>query len=155
MSKKRTGKPGNPKGQHAKLPERRREALKLRKTGLSYREMAPLLGVSHVQAYKDVMKAIELLNEDCKEEAKEVKQLELGRLDTALKAIWPGVQKGDLKAISMLLRIQERRARYEGLDVAQKQEIDIATPEPIRFVPFDSVIDDKGFSEIESKLENE
>lgn len=139
MNKKRIG---NPKGQHAKLPERRREALELRKTGMSYRDMAPLLGVSHVQAFKDVKTEIDRLNEDNKEEAKEVKKLEIARLDIALKAIWPDVEKGDLKAIGMLLRIQERRARFEGLDVAAKQEIEHTLPEPIRFVSFDETVKD-------------
>lgn len=134
MNKKRIGKPGNPKGQHAKLPERRREALELRKTGLSYREIGPMLGISHVQVFKDVKTEIARLNEDNKEAAAEVKKLELDRLDVALAAIWPGVEKGDLKAIGMLLRIQERRSRFEGLDIAAKQEIEHTAPEPISFV---------------------
>lgn len=122
------------KGLEQMTPERRIRALKMRQSGMSYREIGRALNVSHVQAWKDVMSCIDELKEQCKEEAEKVKEIELERLDEALKAIWPSVLKGDLGAIDRLIRIQERRARFEGLDAPSRQEIETNIPEPIEFV---------------------
>jgi len=43
-------------------------------------------------------------------------QLELDRLDAAMKAIWPQVQGGNLLAIDRMDKLQQRRAKMLGLD---------------------------------------
>jgi hypothetical protein len=94
----------------------------MRQSGMSYREIGRALNVSHVQAWNDVMSCIDELKKQCAEEAAKVKAIEIERLDTALKAIWPAVLEGDLGAIDRLIRIQDRRSRYEGLDAPIKTE---------------------------------
>jgi hypothetical protein len=43
-------------------------------------------------------------------------QLELDRLEAALKALWPGVQDSNLLAIDRFLKISERKSKILGLD---------------------------------------
>jgi hypothetical protein len=45
------------------------------------------------------------------------------RLDKALNALWPKVEKGDLEAIRTMLKIEERRARMLGIDKPQKLDV--------------------------------
>jgi len=130
------------KGLVEQIPERQIQCLRLRQSGKSYRQIGEIVGVSYVTAYNDVHKALEVVKEKCFEEAKKVKAIEIARLDRALAAIWDEVEAGNLQAIDRLIKIQERRARFEGLDAPTKQEIDVATPEPIRFVPILEDIDE-------------
>lgn len=43
-------------------------------------------------------------------------QLELDRLDRAMKAIWPAICDGNLQAIDRMDKLQQRRAKMLGLD---------------------------------------
>ena len=124
----------NEKGNSEKIPERQLAALRYRQAGMSYRAIGRALGVSHVTAWQDVSAVIKRLNEDNLEEGAKVKAMELSRLDDALRAIYPAVLEGDLPAIDRMVKIMERRARYEGLDAPVKQAIEHSTPEPINFV---------------------
>ena len=126
--------PNNTKGVQSRLPENKVGALQLRQRGLSYREIAATIGVSLTTAYNNVQDCIKELNVIALEEAEIVRDLELARLDAALASIEVKLAKGDLGAINTLLRIQERRARFLGLDMPNKTDITVSTPEPITFV---------------------
>lgn len=114
--------------------ERRIEALKLRTTGMYYSDIADELGVCLATAYNDVMDRMKELNSIALEEAQVVRDLEVARLDKAMLSIKDKLDEGDLAAINTLLRIQERRARFLGLDMPNKSELTIDTPEPITFI---------------------
>jgi hypothetical protein len=58
------------------------------------------------------------------EPADELRTLELERLDAMLAAIWPSVQRGHLASIDRALAIQERRARYLGLDAPARIDVE-------------------------------
>jgi transcriptional regulator len=133
---------GDYKGYTEMIPERQLKALRMRQSGLSYRAIGRALEISHVQAWKDVNAVIEQLQKDNLEEAKKVKAIEIARLDVALEAIWEKVEAGDPIAIDRMIKIMERRSRYEGLDAPTKQEIEVATPEPIKFVPAPERVDE-------------
>ena len=68
----------------AKAAERRDKALALRLRGAGYQEIADELDMSVGGAYKSVMRALEILREKTNEKAKEVRDLELQRLDAML-----------------------------------------------------------------------
>lgn len=108
--------------QQLKAVDRQIQALKLRQAGVSYEEIAKVLGYKGpsgaFQAVKSAMK------KTLQEPAAELRMLELGRLDEALKAIWTKVKKGDLFAIDRYLKISERRSRLLGLDA--RQEINLS-----------------------------
>lgn len=114
-------KPGG-KGEDARAAERRIKALTLYKAGMTTRQIGEQLGVSNVSAWKYIKKSLEELSKEQNDVAEHVRDLELRRLDDMLRAIWPKVIVGDLKAIDRVLSIQDRRARYLGLNAAEKKE---------------------------------
>lgn len=94
--------------------ERRSRALDLRKAGATYDQIAQQLGFANRgNAQRAVQTA---LREITAEPAREVLTLELERLDTMLLGLWSDARRGKLGAVDRVLRIQERRARYQGLD---------------------------------------
>lgn len=113
---------GNHKGYSENIPERQLAALKLRQAGMTYRDIGERLEVSHVTAYNDVQTMLDRVNEETREEATKVRDLEVARLDNALRAIYTRVLQGDLKAIEVMLKIQDRRAKFQGLDAPTKTE---------------------------------
>ena len=105
--------------------EREQRALELRKAGATYQQIADAMGLSTMGAYNAVKRAIGKLNNKITEDAKAVRRLELERLNQAQLAIWPRVQKGDIKAINALLRIMERRAKLLGLDAPAEANVNV------------------------------
>jgi len=103
--------------------ERRQKALELRKNGYDYRTIAKALNTTVKTAYLDVQKCLEEIRANTHETAEDVLELELKRLDIAQAALMPRVREGDPRAIDTLMRVQERRAKYLGLDAANKVEI--------------------------------
>lgn len=133
-------------GQYAKsadTAERDAEACRLRLRGLGFGEIAKQLGYSdQAHAYQGYRRAMDAI---IREPAEQVREAELLRLD----ALWThalaiaerfhvavsngrvvytgnGPVKDDmpaLQAIDRLLKIQDRRARYLGLDAPTKTEV--------------------------------
>jgi len=109
--------------EETQIVERRAQALSLRREGLTYRQIGKRLGVSVEVAYADVQAELSALRTLTTEDAEAVRDLELRRLDDYVSALWPKAADGDTAAIATLLRVQERRAKYLGLDAPDKQEI--------------------------------
>jgi hypothetical protein len=105
------------------IVERRAQALALRRGGATYRQIGRQLGVSVEVAYADVQAELHALRTLTAEDAEAVRDLELRRLDDYVLALSARAKQGDVAAISTLLRVQERRAKYLGLDAPDKQEI--------------------------------
>lgn len=104
----------------AALDRAKRDAMAcdLRRAGLTYQEIADALGMSDPSVARDAI--IRSRKAVIKEPATELVAWETERLDTILAAIWPKVQKGDLRAIDRVLKVMERRAKYFGLDAPEK-----------------------------------
>lgn len=114
--------------------ERRDKALALRRSGATYAQIAKELDCSRSTANELFHQALAAIP---KENAEAVLKLELERLDRDLRRceaaqdmLEAKVRGGDVKAAkamaSMMVsscRIQERRAKYLGLDAPTKQEI--------------------------------
>jgi hypothetical protein len=97
--------------------EKRREALKLRKAGATYDQIAERLKYANRSgAQKAVMAELRALPRD---DAKEVLQLEIERLDAMLLAYWPGVMKGNVRSGEIVVRLMERRSKLLGLDAVE------------------------------------
>lgn len=126
-----------------KTAERDGEAARLRARGLTYREIGDRLGMAPQSAHEAVQRA---LVEAVREPADEVRALELARLDALLAHAWAVLERyhvtvqqgrlvldpdGDpipddgpvLAAIDRVLKIQDRRARYLGLDAPVRHEV--------------------------------
>jgi hypothetical protein len=98
--------------------ERALQALRLRAQGLGYQAIADALGYGGPSgAYQAVKRALERTRQEASDE---VRTLELSRLDALLNAAWERAMSGDYKSIANVLSIMDRRAKYLGLDQAQK-----------------------------------
>jgi predicted GNAT superfamily acetyltransferase len=86
--------------------------LDLRRAGYDYARIAAHVGVSMMTAYRDVVAA---MHEVGREQARELLQLELERLNDLQAAIYPAAVEGDIKAIDCCLTLMDRRARLVGL----------------------------------------
>lgn len=125
-------KPPNPAApEKLAVADRRLMALGLRRQGGSYRQIAGQLskqpGVSprynEAQAFKDVMAALQRLNDKMAEEAAAVRTLELERLDELFAVYYGKAKLGDYAALDRCLHLMDRRARYLGLDAPVRQEL--------------------------------
>jgi hypothetical protein len=92
------------------------ECLALRKAGATYDQIGDKVGITREGARLAVSRALADLSAATTEEAKEVRHLELERLDAMLLGLWQKASRGDPASVDRVLRIQERRARLLGLD---------------------------------------
>lgn len=98
--------------------DQERTALELRRGGVDYAVIAQKMQLSGPgQAYKIVQRA---LKRGVQEVAEDVRALELSRLDTMHEGLWPRAQRGDTFSVDRVLKIQERRSQYLGLDKPAK-----------------------------------
>lgn len=100
--------------------EREEQALELRRGGMSYRQIAKVIGVSPEAAHKAVQRGIARQITRCEDKAADVWQLEMDRLDSLLEAIWSEAMQGNAHIIDRVLRIMERRAALTGIDKPTK-----------------------------------
>jgi len=124
-----TGGRSKTKPDAIRITERHVKALELRKAGLTFASIAIKLGYANPAAAANAVKCH--LEKMIEEPAKEVRQMELARLDDMLLSIWGEVRKGHLGAIDRALKIQERRAKLLGLDAPTKIDFDDA-PMPVQ-----------------------
>ena len=92
------------------------------KGGASYRDIARAQGVSLRTSYTDVQAVMDYFRKATFESVQDARQMATERLDIALFAVMPAVKRGDLKAISQMLRIEKRRAELLGLDAPTRLE---------------------------------
>lgn len=104
------------------VEERRRRAIELRVSGKKYREIATELRIGLGQAYRDVKAVIDRTKAEADENADEIRRIELERIDEAIAAMMPNVRAGDPRCCEVLVKLQDRRSRYLGLDAPAKHE---------------------------------
>ncbi len=108
--------------------EKTLKALELRKRGMNYTQIGEKLGCARSTACRYVLSELENLADKCREEAAQVRDLELQRLDALYLVAYAEVEGGNVPAIDRCLRIMERRAKLLGLDAAEKVDVNgIAT----------------------------
>jgi hypothetical protein len=101
---------------------RENQALELRMAAMSYEQIRQQCGYTHRSAArKAVQRALDRVRA---EPIKQVREMAQARLDRALRAVWPGVLRGDRKDIELMLKIEERRAKMLGLDMADRVDIE-------------------------------
>ena len=95
--------------------KRDREALELRRAGVTYDVIAERLWfTTRESAHRSVIRQLE---RTAPASDNELRQLEADRLDRLHFAVWNDALRGDPAATDRVLRISERRARLLGLDV--------------------------------------
>ncbi|WP_329203958.1 hypothetical protein [Streptomyces sp. NBC_01435] len=128
------------KAKQAETAERRTELLRLRIQGVKYDDPRVLaLGYSTPgAASKDVIRALQVRRDAEAAEASVYRQQENERLDSLLEAVWrkattpspvfdrEGMEIAreiDLKAVDTVLKLMDRRAKLNGLDMPVKAEL--------------------------------
>lgn len=97
--------------------ERDLQALALRARGLSFAEIGDHLGVAKQTAHDAVSRGLALRTEEIRERADALRAIETERLNAAAEAIWPMVERGDLRAQDVWLRNRGRFAALLNLDL--------------------------------------
>jgi hypothetical protein len=110
-----------------KALERDARAVRMRVDGKTYEVIAKVLHYGHRgNAVRAVKRRLKKMREECAADLEELRFIESQRLDLALAAIMPKVRRGDLPAIDRLLKIQERRAAFKGLDQPKGLRVEVA-----------------------------
>ncbi|MYR75187.1 MULTISPECIES: hypothetical protein [unclassified Streptomyces] len=123
----------------AKLIAYRREGIRYDDPRITGPESPTCLGYSSVQgASKDLIRALEEARDAEKAEASVYRQQENERLDSLLEAVWDKAttpspvfnkereivgEEIDLKAVDTVLKLMDRRAKLNGLDMPQRTEL--------------------------------
>ena len=95
---------------------RRAEAISMRLAGVRVDQIAQAFGVSPRTVYAWCSEAVKDIP---REQADELRLIELDRLDALQRALWSDAMRGDPRAAERVLSIMDRRARYLGLYDAQ------------------------------------
>jgi DNA-binding CsgD family transcriptional regulator len=103
--------------------EREVQALELRKQGASYRAIGRHLGISQTAAHDAVMRVLARFAAQSEKHTRELRQLEVERLDAAMSVVMPLVRRGDLAAVDRLVRLVDARARLLGLNAPAQVEV--------------------------------
>ena len=126
--------------------QREHDALELRTRGCTYDQISKALGITRQGAADCVRRALASLKLDTEEKAHEVRDLELRRLDKMLQIAEAAAEGGDLAAIDRVIRIQERRSKYLGLDAPAKSETHTTVAAAIDL----SSMDDRKLADLEA-----
>ncbi len=120
--------------------ERHALALEMRKFGYSYDQIAEHFETSANAARSLVKSAME---HAIREPGQEVIDLELQRLDQLYRLAFTAALEGDTDAITKCLAIQQRRAKYLGLDAPDKKELTGAGGGPLQLTGVRGMSDDE------------
>ena len=115
-------------GRREAVATRQADAIELRKRGASYRVIGKRLGISQTQAMRDCRRALAQIVVQRTETAQEMVTLELEKLDELELRSWIKLERGDMQAGSLILRICESRRRLLGLDAPSKTHAEVSTP---------------------------
>ncbi len=111
---------GRPSGKAPKpeLIDKEARVVALRRQGYTWDSISSDVGYSSPSSSRDAF--IRASRRVLREDVEEIRNLELDRLDLALKAIWPYVETGDIPAINTMLKIMERRSKMLALDAPKR-----------------------------------
>ncbi|MER8003035.1 hypothetical protein [Streptomyces sp. NPDC095613] len=118
--------------QQAEVAARRAELIRLRRAGVRFEDpqIQNLGYTSRGAASKDFIRALTERRDEQAAEASVYRQEENERLDALLESVWPsatsrsgGEGEVDLRAVEAVLKIMDRRAKLNGLDMPVKTEL--------------------------------
>lgn len=121
--KKSRRKRNRRRGQDERGLETEARALDLRKRGYTFAEIGKQLGITMQGAHLAVHRALDKIASLGAEEARDLRRIELERLDRLQKALAPKANKGNAESARALLRVMDRRARLLGLDAPVKSDL--------------------------------
>lgn len=111
----------------ARLEDRREKVWALRMRGLSSRQIAKHVEVSHVTVLKDLTIVLDRTRSETNDAVAQHRSLQLSRLERLTEVLMPLAESGSLDAIDRLDKIEKRRAALLGLDAPTKVSTEIST----------------------------
>lgn len=121
---------------------RRSEAFRMRQRGATFPEIADALKYNSRQAaWADYQAALREAAREYDDDVADARTFELERLDAIIAKAWEFADAGDIKALDVLLRCTDRRAKLLGLDrpVQLELSLDVLEREIARL---DAIIDE-------------
>lgn len=107
------------------------QAFTLYKLGFTQRQIAKQIGRSLTRVNQMIQEELRRLGRERKELGEYMLDLELRRIDDMMTGILPRAMKGDVHAIDRVVKLQERRARYLGLDKPERHVHAVGTLEDL------------------------
>lgn len=107
------------------IAKRQESACALRLAGWSIRDIAGHLKCAPSTVHEDIAAVLERTRDTAGDAVEKQRRLSLARIDRAVKAIWPQVEAGNPEAIRELIKLEQRRAKVEGFDAADKHEVTV------------------------------
>jgi hypothetical protein len=101
------------------IEERQRQALELRRAGVTFDAIAERLGYAGRGAARNAYLAA--LDREPPTDGDEERDLESDRLDRMLSAVWPKAVRGDLQAVAAATKIIESRHKLPARSAATKK----------------------------------
>ncbi|KWF99077.1 hypothetical protein [Burkholderia cepacia] len=117
-----------------KAADRGVQAMQLRKLGYSFEEIGGVLGISRQAAHQLVKKYLADAVAQATEEAEELRQLQLARLDHLFCKALPQAEAGDTKALNACRQIVMDQAKLQGI-VTDKSEVEANVTTGVFAVP--------------------
>lgn len=118
----------SPKGSNVAAKARQAKAIEMRASGLTFRQIAKRLRVTHTQAFRDVSAGLEAMHKELAGQTAQWVALELRRLDKPTIALEKMLRNKSLDektkciAIETWRKLSESRRRLLGLDQPEKRE---------------------------------
>lgn len=114
------------KAQQAVTAARRAKCIELRLAGTRYVVIAVELGYADEHsARRDFDRALTASLQGLQSSADEFRALELERLDRLQVSVWDAAIGGDLRAVEVVLKIMNSRAKLLGLEAPARMELSI------------------------------
>jgi len=107
--------------------DKERQVLELRRSGSTFDSIARTLGYAGPQGAHEAFKRA--LRRTLQQPADEIRQMEIDRLDRLQRATWQTALTGNPKAILVILKIMDRRAKLLGLDAPQRLQQEVTVYE--------------------------
>lgn len=103
--------------------ERRRQAVDLRRAGLTFEAIGAEMGITSASAFELVKKSLEDFRSDTAEAVEDHRRLELARLERIVEILWPQVEEGRGDAVDRVLKVAQRKAALLGLDLKTPEAV--------------------------------
>lgn len=151
MKRKKGSKEPATSPRQVQAREREREVLRYRRAGHSLQDIAETMKLSREGVRKILVRALELLEEDNRHSAGQLKHLEIARIDAMQAAVWKRALGGpDVKpraqddAIDRVIRCSQERSKLLGLHAPVALELTGRDGEALRVeVDYLTELDDR------------
>jgi hypothetical protein len=103
---------------------RRQDAVNMRVAGYSPEEITDTLGyVTPDAASNDIYSALSGIIPLADRSLEALREIHCRRMDMMLKALMPGIERGNNRSVEVAIRILERQAKMLGLDSATQLQV--------------------------------